>query len=72
MDKVIKTDCEQNQGDWLMIKIFDQTDKSFTSNGDVVLNPIKAIVHQKDNADYYLELECGLEYADYMTEGGEK
>ena len=40
MDKVIKIDCEQNQGDWLMIKIFDQTDKSFTSNGDVVTKRI--------------------------------
>lgn len=52
-----------------MIRLFSQTDKTFTSNGDVVLNPIKAIVHQKDNADYYLELECGLEYVDYLTEG---
>ena len=52
-----------------MIKVFGQTDKSFLSNGDVVLNPLKAKVHKKDNGDYYLDLETGLEYVDYFVEG---
>ena len=52
-----------------MIRVFGQTDKTFTSNGDVVLKPLKARVHKKDNGDYYLELETGLEYIDYLTEG---
>ena len=52
-----------------MIKIFESTDKNFSSNGDVVLKPLKAKVHQQDNGDFYLDLECGLQYADYMTEG---
>lgn len=52
-----------------MIKVFGQTDKSFVSNGDVVLLPLKAKVHKEDNGDYYLDLETGLEYIDYLTEG---
>ncbi len=52
-----------------MIKVFGQTDKSFVSNGDVVLLPLKAKVHKEDNGDYYLDLETGLENVDYLTEG---
>ncbi len=52
-----------------MIKLFGQTDKSFVSNGDVVLKPLKARVHKADNGDFYLDLETGLEYADYIAEG---
>lgn len=52
-----------------MIKVFGQTDTSFVSNGDVVLSPLKAKVHKKDNSDYYLDLETGLEYIDYFVEG---
>ena len=52
-----------------MIKVFGQTDTSFLSNGDIVLNPLKAKVHKKDNGDYYLDLETGLEYVDYFVEG---
>ena len=52
-----------------MIRIFGQTDTSFLSNGDVVLSPLKAKVHKKDNGDYYLDLETGLEYIDYFVEG---
>lgn len=52
-----------------MIKVFGQADTSFISNGDVVLRPLKAKVHKKDNGDYYLDLETGLEYVDYFVEG---
>lgn len=52
-----------------MIKIFGQTDTSFLSNGDVVLLPLKAKVHKEDNGDFYLDLETGLEYVDYLIEG---
>lgn len=52
-----------------MIKVFGQTDTSFVSNGDIVLSPLKAKVVKKDNGDYYLDLETGLEYVDYFTEG---
>lgn len=49
-----------------MIKIFSPTDDTFTSNGDAVINPTRAVVHKVDNGDYYLELTCGLEYIDYV------
>lgn len=52
-----------------MIKVFGQTDKSFSSNGDIVLRPLKAKVHKEDNGDYYLDLETGLDYVDYLVEG---
>lgn len=52
-----------------MIKVFGQTDTSFSSNGDVVLRPLKAKVHKEDNGDYYLDLETGLDYVDFLVEG---
>lgn len=52
-----------------MIKIFGQTDTSFASNGDIVLQPLKAKVHKEDNGDFYLYLETGLDYVDYLVEG---
>lgn len=50
-----------------MVKVFGATDKLYSSNGDVVIQPIKARVHNKDNGDYYLELTCGTEYNDYIA-----
>ena len=52
-----------------MIKVFGQTDTSFLSNGDIVLQPLKAKVHKEDNGDYYLDLETGIDYVDYLVEG---
>jgi len=52
-----------------MIKVFGQADTSFSSNGDVVLRPLKAKVHKEDNGDFYLNLETGLDYVDYLVEG---
>lgn len=52
-----------------MIRVFGTTDKVFTSNGDAVLRPLKAKVHKADNGDYYLDLETGLEWADYIVAG---
>lgn len=52
-----------------MIKIFSPTDKAFFSNGDIIIQPLKAKVHKEDNGDYYLDLEIGLEYLDYLVEG---
>ena len=52
-----------------MIRVFGQTDTIFTSNGDIVLNPLKAKIHKRDNSEYYLELETGLEYIDFIVEG---
>lgn len=52
-----------------MIRLFSSTDKTFTTNGDVILHPLKARVHKADNGDYYLNLETGIEYAEYLIEG---
>ncbi len=52
-----------------MIKVFGQTDKIFSSNGDIVVVALKAKVHKEDNGDYYLELEASLDYVDYLVEG---
>lgn len=51
-----------------MIRIFSTVDKVFTSNGDAVIRPLKAKVHKEDNGDYYLDLECGLEWIDYIVQ----
>ena len=52
-----------------MIKLFNQTDKIFLSNGDKVIIPLKAKVHKEDNGAYYLDLETGLEYANDLVQG---
>lgn len=49
-----------------MIKIFQSTDNTFSSNGDIVVLPTKAKIHKEDNGDYYLDLECSLDYIDYI------
>ena len=50
-----------------MIKVFSPTDKLYSSNGDVVIMPTKARVHNSDNGDYYLELTCSTDYNDYLA-----
>lgn len=50
-----------------MLRVFGVTDTDYTSNGDIVLQPYKAKVHKEDNGDYYLDVEAGLQYVDYLT-----
>lgn len=52
-----------------MIKVFGAADKVFTTNGDVVLRPLKAKVRKEDNGDFFLDLETGLEYVDFLADG---
>ena len=52
-----------------MIKLFGLTDKTFPSNGDKVITPLKAKVHKEDNGAYYLELHTSLAYVNDLTEG---
>ena len=52
-----------------MIRVFGQTDRDFSTNGDVVLRPLKAKIHKEDNGPFYLDLETGLDYVDYLAEG---
>lgn len=50
-----------------MIKLFDSTDKIFSSNGDIVIKPLKAKLHKEDNGSFYLDLETSLDYIDDLT-----
>ena len=52
-----------------MIKVFQSTDTSFTSNGDIVLKPYRAKVRKEDNGAYYLDIEVGVEYTDWLVSG---
>ena len=52
-----------------MLRIFGQTDTSFSSNGDKILLPSYANVHKEDGGDYYLDIECGIEYSSFITNG---
>ena len=49
-----------------MLKIFQAGDKVFTSNGDAVIKATRAVVRKEDNGEYFLELEAGLEYLEYL------
>jgi phage minor structural protein len=49
-----------------MIRVFSPTDTDFTNNGEVVIQATLAVVHKVDNGPFYLELQCGLEYLDYI------
>lgn len=51
-----------------MIKVYDSDERQFNNNGNVVLLPTKARVHNEDNGDFYLDLDCSLKYADYVKE----
>lgn len=52
-----------------MIRVFDSKDKIFTTNGDAVIQPLKAKLHKEDNGDFYIDFEAGLQYVDYLTGG---
>lgn len=45
-----------------MIKLFNATDTLYSSNGDKVIIPTKAIIHKEDNGAFYLQMECSLNY----------
>jgi phage minor structural protein len=50
-----------------MIKIFGITDKSYTTNGDIVLQASKVKIHKQDNGDFYINVEAPLSYIDYLV-----
>lgn len=52
-----------------MLRIFSPTDKDYKSNGDKVIQPLKATVHKSDNDSYYLDLACGTEYLPWIKSG---
>lgn len=51
-----------------MIKLFQAEDRLFSSNGDKIIQATKCKVHKEDNGEFYLELECNLEYIDFIKQ----
>lgn len=49
-----------------MLKCFGMDDTLFSSNGDIIVQPFKALVYKTDNGDFYLDLECPVEYMNYV------
>lgn len=52
-----------------MLRLFQPHETAFLSNGDKVLDALKARVHCADNGDFYLDLETDLRYVNDLTEG---
>lgn len=52
-----------------MIKVFKPNDRTFETNGDKILTPLKAVITKEDNGDYSLELETQLADKDYIEHG---
>ena len=52
-----------------MIKLFNSTDKLYSSNGDKIIIPTKAKVHKEDNGDFYLDIETNLDYINDIVQG---
>lgn len=52
-----------------MLRIFKPTDKDYRTNGDKVIQPLKATVTKEDNDSYYLDLTCGTEYLPWIKSG---
>ena len=52
-----------------MIRVFGATDTNFESNGDVILRPLRAKMRKIENGDWYVDIEAGLRYADWIRQG---
>lgn len=50
-----------------MIKVFRGTDADFTTNGEVILKPISAVI-TKTTEEEYIEVEAPLKYADFLIQ----
>lgn len=50
-----------------MIKVFQASDTTFSSNGDKVLQPLKAVIYKEDNGDYYIDLEVSIKDAEWIV-----
>lgn len=51
-----------------MIKVFNANERVFTSNGEKILKPLKAVILKEDNGDYMLTLETTIADNDYIQE----
>ena len=52
-----------------MIKIFNATDRDFSSGGNIIIEPTKCIEHRKKSLNgWYIEVELPIKYTDYIEE----
>lgn len=52
-----------------MIKIFNATDKDFSSGGNIIIEPTKCIEHKKKSLNgWYIEVELPIKYKDYIEQ----
>ena len=52
-----------------MIKIFNENDRDFSTNGNIVINPIKCKERKKKSLNgWYVEVEVDLKYKDYILQ----
>ena len=56
-------DLTNNNG---LIKVFDEDDRTFLSDGDKVIQPISALITETKNGEFYLELEVMPEDVPYI------
>lgn len=52
-----------------MIRVFSPTDTTYQTNGDIVVQPVRAEVFCEDNGDYYIDLVTDVSYVDYIVPG---
>lgn len=51
-----------------MIRLFGTTDTDFSSNGDLVLQPLRAVIVKKDNGAFYLDIDIDISYINDFTQ----
>ena len=52
-----------------MIKIFDENDRDFSSNGNIAINPKKCKERKKKSLNgWYLDVEVDIKYKDYILQ----
>ena len=51
-----------------MIRLFGTTDTDFSTNGDLVLQPMRAVIVKKDNGSFYLDIDIDISYINDFTQ----
>lgn len=52
-----------------MISVYPSNERNFSSNGDKILHPLKAVVRKEDNGEYCISLKDTLDNIKYYQEG---
>lgn len=51
-----------------MIRLFGTTDTDFSTNGDLILQPLRAVIVKKDNGSFYLDIDIDISYINDFTQ----